>query len=265
MKQYLAVASKIITDNSWKTDWAMLAQMFGLEEYPNNTYRLYRSQNWGDDDYPTCVLHMFNSIFGKEGEEKAKAFISYVLQEELKSATEEFLTKNKFLISQLELADSSPELSNIQINFNHFIDIDDLPDGFYRDLHDEINRAYNYGLFSVIPFLMRKFFENLIIDIFKKKYGTSDINKYYDTANHRCHNFLKIVTVLKDNIHDFTHIEKNMDEEFVKLINQYRETGNSTAHSISVKFLEDDIDELLKKSSEVEYIIKLLVRVLNLV
>lgn len=265
MKQYLAVASKIITDNSWKTDWSMLCQMFGVEEYANNTNRLFRSQSWGDEDYPSCVLNMFNKILVGEGEEKTRNFIKYVLDEELRTATEEFKVKNEFLLKQLEVAENDSDVPVIQVRFNKYIDITELPDGFYRDLHDEINRAYSYGLFSVIPFLVRKMFENLIIDIFRKKYGTSNIHKYYDTSNHKCHNFLKLIDELKQNISDFAHIEKNFDLDFVKLINNHREHGNSSAHSISIKFLEDDVDKLRDKSKEIEHIIKLLVRVLNLV
>jgi len=265
MKQFLAVATKIITDNSSKTEWEMLSQMFGFERYVHNTHRLLRSQNWDDDDYPTCVLDLFNSILTTEGEEKTKQFINYVLNEDLKSATEEFLSKNKFLIDQLSIGDASIELNDIHINFNHYINIDDLPDGFYRDLHDEINRAYSYGLFSVVPFLIRKFIENLIIDLFKKKYGTGDINKYYDVRNRRCHNFSTLVETLNNHVGDFAHIESNLNVDFIRLVNKYRVSGNSTAHSISVKFVDNDIEMLKNQSGEVEYVLKLLIRVLNLV
>ena len=145
----------------------------------------------------------------------------------------------------------------------HYICV--LIDLFNRDLHDEINRAYSYGLFSVIPFLVRKLFENLVIDIFKKKYGTSDIHKYYDVSNHRCHNFLELLETLKSNITDFSHIENNFNLEFVNSVNKYREVGNSSAHSISLKFLKRDIDELSEDAEEIEHIVKLFVRVLNLI
>lgn len=265
MKQYLAVATKIITDNSWNTDWSMLCQMFGVESYANSTHRLFRSQSWSDDDYPSCVLSMFNSILSGEGEEKTKSFIQYVLDEELKSATDDFKTKNEFLLKQLETATSDSDIPVIQVRFTKYINLVELPDEFYHDLQDEINRAYSYGLFSVIPFLIRKLFENLIVDIFKKYYGTSDINKYYDTANHRCHNFLKLIETLKNNIGDFTHLDSNFDLEFIKLIDKHREVGNSAAHSISIKYLDDDLNKLSDKAEEIEHIAKLLIRILNLI
>jgi predicted DNA binding CopG/RHH family protein len=236
-----------------------------LEKYVADTYRLLRSQSWGDNDYPSCVLNLFNSILKSEGEEKTKSFIDYVLNEKLKDTNEEFMLKNQFLINQLNIKNPELGIEEIQITFSHYLKIEDLPDGFYRDLQSEINRAYNYGLFSVIPFLIRKFIENLIIDIFKKKYGTSDIEKYYDPRYRKCHSFIKIVEILDANLDDFTHLEKNLNKDFIKVINKYRESGNSTAHSISIRFIEDDIEKLKSQASEVEYVLKLLIRVLNLV
>ena len=94
MKQYLAVTTKLITDCSYRTNWELSAQLFGLEGYVSKTYRLLRSQSWGDDDYPSCVLNLFNAILESEGEEKTKSFINYVLNEELKNASEvEYILK----------------------------------------------------------------------------------------------------------------------------------------------------------------------------
>ena len=232
MKQYLAVATKLITDCSHRTDWKLSAQLFGFERYVLKASRLLRSQSWGDADYPSCVLNLFNTILESEGEKETKGFIDYILKLELDKANEDFLLKNKFIIDQLSLKSTDLNIEGIQITFNRYLDVEDLPDGFYRDLQSEINRAYNYGLFSVIPFLIRKFIENLIIDIFKKRYGESDIEKYYDPRYRKSHSFIKIIETLDENLEEFMHLEKNLDKDFIKRINKYRESGNSTAHSI---------------------------------
>lgn len=264
MKQYLAIASKLITDNSWKTEWEIPAQLFGVEKYIKKG-RLLRSQTFEDDDYPACVLGMFNNILIEEGKDKTKAFVDYVLKEELETASDSFIQKNNYFISMLSINNSNLKIQGVQFKFDKYLSLEELPDEFYRDLQGEINKAYNFGLFSVIPFLIRKFIENLIIDIFRKKYTMRNIDMFYDVNNHKCHNFSKVVENLSNHIDDFKHVEKNLDADFIKLINEYRESGNATAHSISIKFIKEDVDNLSNKADEVSYIIKLLVRVLNLV
>ena len=237
MKQYLAIACKLITDSSWDTEWEVHSQIFGVDEYIRQG-RLLRSQTWRDQDYSACVLDTFNKIFNKEGEEKTKAFVGYVLNNALKEAGAEFKTKNSYFINLINNANGKNNMvmEGIQINFNKYINLKDVPDGFYRDLHDEINRAYNFGLHSVIPFLLRKFMENLMIDILRKKYTSQNIDIYYDVRNHKCHSFSQIVSNFESKLEDFKNIEKNINSEFIKRINSYRESGNSTAHSISIKF-----------------------------
>lgn len=135
------------------------------------------------------------------------------------------------LIRSIHKNGSNVEIEGVQINFNKFINLRDVPDDFYRDLHDEINRAYNFGLYSVIPFLLRKFMENLIIDILRKKYTAQNIDIYYDVRNHKCHSFSQIVSNFESKLEDFKTIEKNLDLEFIKRVNSNRESGNSTALS----------------------------------
>lgn len=265
MKQYLAIACKLITDSSWNTEWEVHSQIFGVDKYIRQG-RLLRSQTFRDQDYSACVLDTFNQIFEKEGEEKTKAFVGYVLDNALKEAGEEFKSKNAYFINLISRqCGNNMEVERIQINFNKFINLRDVPDGFYRDLHDEINRAYNFGLYSVIPFLLRKFMENLIIDILRKKYTAQNIDIYYDVRNHKCHSFSQIVSNFESKLEDFKTIEKNLDSEFIKRVNSYRESGNSTAHSISIKFGTAEISKLRDSSEDVEYILKLLIRVLNLI
>ncbi len=50
----------------------------------------------------------------------------------------------------------------------------------------------------------------------------------------------------------------------IKEIEKFRETGNANAHSITVKFTDLEIKKIEDSSSNVEHILKLLIRVLNL-
>jgi hypothetical protein len=51
--------------------------------------------------------------------------------------------------------------------------------------------------------LIRKLFENLIINILRKKYGTQGLPKYYDTSKRRFHDFSILLKSLESNISDF--------------------------------------------------------------
>lgn len=263
LKQYLAIACKLITDSTWDTKWEVYSQMFGVDDYIKQG-RLLKSQSFHDEDYSSCVLLTFNNILKNKGEEVTRNFVNYVLKDTLKHASDTFKNENSTLINSIQAKSNLPNIENLQINFNKFINLSEFPDGFYHNLQDEINRAYNFGLFSVIPFLIRKFMENLIIDILRKKYTNKQIDIYYDIANHKCHNFSTIVSNFESKLNDFKTLDKNLDSNFIKRINAYREKGNSSAHSISIRFTRDEIDRLKASSSDIEYILKLLIRVLNL-
>lgn len=79
----LAQAAKIITNNSSATDWGIISAMFGVSKIAENTYRLYRSQSFGDEDYPARVLEFFKRIHKVSPEISAK-LIKYIILREVK-------------------------------------------------------------------------------------------------------------------------------------------------------------------------------------
>ena len=85
-----------------------------------------------------------------------------------------------------------------------------------------------------------------------------------DTAQRKCHNFSTLVENLKSKISDFSHLEKSFNDSMINEIEKFRETGNSTAHSITVKFTDLEMKKIEKDAQEVEHILKLLIRVLSL-
>ena len=54
--------------------------------------------------------------------------------------------------------------------------IENVPDDFYRQLIDLINECYSKGIYSAVSIFSRKLLESLIVDILKKKYGTTNID-----------------------------------------------------------------------------------------
>jgi hypothetical protein len=142
----------------------------------------------------------------------------------------------------------------------NFIDISQYPDDFYKGLIDEINCLYSEKHLISLPVLVRKLLENLIIDILRKKYNTSELNLYYDPSRYRFQDFSTLIKNLELKLYDFQSITPNFNKEFLKNINEFREKGNSSAHSIDVYLNKDDFSS---KKDDLNYIIKLLFRVYN--
>jgi hypothetical protein len=78
-------------------------------------------------------------------------------------------------------------------------------DEFYNELALEINSAYRLRLFTATMVLVRKLFENLIIDLLRHKYGERlpQIDLYYSTKNQRFHSFSTLIHNLETNVDDF--------------------------------------------------------------
>ncbi len=262
MRRYCATAAKVLTDIDGNTDWEFYTQFHEVEKCIPQ--RLWNAQYYRDQDYFRCVLSLFNNVIEDVSEEKGKDFINHILSDLFKNIDEEIYEKNKPYIDALTSNFDMSTFLVFSLNIKKYINLDTFPDDFYRDLQNEINKAYNYKLYSVIPVLTRKFIENLIIDIFRKKYGTTNIELYFDTFQRKCHNFSNLVTTLSSKLSDFNHIEKNFNNDMIKEIEKFRETGNANAHSITVKFTDIEVKKIEDNSSNLEHILKLLIRVLNL-
>jgi len=150
----------------------------------------------------------------------------------------------------------------IRTNSNQkcLISITSTPDDFYNKLINEINILYDNDRYIPVCLLLRKLFENLIIDILRKKYSSTQANLFYNTSKGMFQSFSVLLDNLKAKIDDFKPIDPNFNNEIIKRIDFYRERGNSSAHSISVEITLKDIDD---KKAEINYLVKLLMRVLN--
>ena len=111
-----------------------------------------------------------------------------------------------------------------------------------------------------LSILIRKLFENLIIDILRKKYGTADISLYYNPNKGRFQDFFILLKNLDSKKDNFHYITTNLDSSQIKKINRYRETGNSGAHSIDV---DHTVDQIYKDKENINYSVQLLLRILQ--
>lgn len=142
-----------------------------------------------------------------------------------------------------------------------FIEIVHVPDDFYKKLIDEINQAYNLQLPISLSVLIRKLFENLIVDVLRKKYGTDELKLYYDQHRRRFQDFSVLLKNLEAKLPDFHYISASLNKDFISQLNWYRETGNSGAHSIDTNSVT--IVKYKTKKDEINSNIQLLVRVLK--
>lgn len=95
----------------------------------------------------------------------------------------------------------------------------------------------------------------------RKKYGFSGDNLkiFYHKDKGRFHSFGVLIEKLEEKIQDFhgTPLKKVT----IRKIDKYRQQGNAGAHTIELNLSRDTI---LQKVKEVEFLAKLLIRILNL-
>jgi len=145
---------------------------------------------------------------------------------------------------------------------NEFIYLVNYPDDFYISLIEEINFQYTTKHSISLSILIRKLFENLIIDILRKKYGTTDLSLYYDRSKRRFHDFSILLKNIETKLSDFHHISPNFDKKFLQELSEYREYGNTGAHSIDVNM---KLEYFTERKEEINHKVKLLIRIFNLI
>ena len=155
------------------------------------------------------------------------------------------------MLDKLNQADTSSE---------PFITATWLPDDFYKNLIDEINLVYGHQLPVALSVLIRKLFENLIIDILRKKYGTAELALYYETSKGRFQEFSVLLKNLDAKKADFHYISPHLDSKLISDINSFRETGNSGAHSLDADITIETFD---KDKARINHLSQFLLRLLQ--
>jgi len=148
---------------------------------------------------------------------------------------------------------SEQKINNVQDvseNLKTFLEIEHLQDPFYTKLIEQINKCYRIEMPDIVLERIRKLFENLIIDILKKKYQ-NDVNTYQNLKK-KHHPFHIIVANTKEKIKkgDFENV-KGEFEEAIDWIAKLRDKGSKSTHSITfnvkTKYLDEIHDEVVRK------------------
>lgn len=259
-KALLARAAKFITDIGFETDWRLYTMMFEVESIAEGIPRLYRSQSFHDPDYRNCVAKLLLGIAAKD-EASAIQFVKYVISDSVNLKDDTIVARDPDLLGALDLiGEGEFVLPAVSVSTKKHLDVKVLPGDFYIELQDQINRAFTYGIFPAVQILSRKFLESLIVDILRKKYGQQRVELFYDTSRRRFLGFEALLKNIHDRIGDFASTSPAFDEAFLKKIDEFREQGNSSAHTIELSLKKEDLE---KDSKDLEYIVKVLVKVLN--
>lgn len=262
----LAIArfAKFVNKHLCNTDWDLVAGRCGVTNILNSPEheRVRRAQFFEDPDYPDAIERFLKDVFSRDEQvgillvhEIAGSENPYgePLSPEARSELEQILTL---------FGDSDADLQSLVREFQpteDYISVASVPDDFYKRLIDEINHLYREQLVFALSVLIRKLLENLVIDILRRKYGTSQLGLYYDPSRRRFQDFAVLVKNLDAKKADFDYVTPNLARA-IKDIERYRETGNSSAHSLDANLT---IDTFAKDRQRINYLVQLLFRVLQ--
>lgn len=138
-----------------------------------------------------------------------------------------------------------------------FLDLDpsEVSGYFYQELVNEINKCYKTKANNATNILYRKLLENLVYDILLFRFGPKRIELYYDTNNGRL-GFKELVENLKDNKSELKQFSSAIgDPDTIRRIWQFKQHGDSSAHSKENLVTDDEIEEKTKEATQVAKIL----------
>jgi len=213
--------------------------------------------NWNGGTYYYCLHIQVSPSSYRHIADDSQAY-EYRIQEKAQAFLRPY---PNYILDQVCI---TPSLSEAEPGIpleEEFIKVAWTPDDFYKKLIDEINQVYAFGLSLSLSVLIRKLFENLIIDVLRRKYGTSELELYYNPSKRRFQDFSVLLKNFDSKLSDFHYITSSLDKTFVRTLNSCRETGNSAAHSIDTNLVTIELFE--KNKEEIDYAVQLLLRVLQ--
>ena len=169
----------------------------------------------------------------------------------------EFVDKNK----DFEVKGSEDELSS-----SEDLILTKFTNSFYISLVDEINTAFKKRLWTSTMVLLRKLFENLLIEMFREKYisDPEKVNLFYNKKKHQFRSFesLKDSLFTKDNLIDFEPYDPMIykDRNFKGFLEKIKIEGNKNAHTMEIIHKPEKIKEMRDAINEYS---ALLCRIIN--
>jgi hypothetical protein len=185
-------------------------------------------------------VHSYTTTFEKEGILKSKSG-GFILSND---ALDQF--SEKFDLSGIEPEPLEEDFLEISYETE-----------FYNSLIGDINKTYHVRVYDATLVLTRKFLESLLIDILRNRYGTDQIDLYYNANKAQFHSFSTLIDNFKNNLDDFRHMSDYLDDDsIISDLNQFRNTANSSAHSITVDISKDEVDKKSQQATKLAKVMK---------
>ena len=130
------------------------------------------------------------------------------------------------------------------VRYGRFINTDQINDEDYKLLVTNINRSYRNAINDGTLVLTRKRFENLIIDVLRTEFGGSRIGLYYNTNHGRFHGLGRLCRNLKGEISNLDHYSRQLNNDLISRIEEFKKQGNSQAHSVRIGVTDDGLEDM---------------------
>jgi hypothetical protein len=210
-------------------DWEALVAEFGVLDIAYDTYGFMSSWRHTPEDRPNSTRRFLRNVYEEHVD---IAFgIMHRVYSLVGGADAEELQQYPALRA---LEHDSDEITYplVPTHSKPFLDIDNIPGMFYPILIENINTCYQLRIDDATLILTRKLLENLLIDAFRKKYGTGRIETYYDPDSSEFRSFYDLIEELKNSLSDFEHYSSEIDNDFIEELDSFRKPSNAEAHSI---------------------------------
>ena len=124
-----------------------------------------------------------------------------------------------------------------------------LPNEFYKELIKEINNAYSNQLYTSTYMCLRKLFENLIIELLRKKFGAGPnaLNLYYWADKGRFADFSVLIENLENEVAEYHAYTTSFDQTFFDFLKKFKDAANANTHSIDIYSDSKAIEEMKDK------------------
>ena len=142
-----------------------------------------------------------------------------------------------------------------KVRDDRFIDTDVVDVDYYTKLVEDINKSYQYGINDGTLVLTRKLFENFTIDILRAEYGGEGIDLYYNTEKGRFHGLGTLCGNLDEKSSGLNHYSRHLDNGLVNRVEQFKEHGNSQAHSVRVNISDEELEDMSTEATELTKIL----------
>ena len=118
-------------------------------------------------------------------------------------------------------------------------------DYFYSNLNDEINGTFISGYYNATLFLIRKLFENFIIEVLEDKFRKDKI-EYFDPSKNRYKDFAVLIDFLESKKGDFYDPHKTLGRFFTKL-RKIPNDSNPFVHRKTYTATKEEVEKLNPK------------------